>query len=105
MYDYPRNHPKLGVLSPTPAKIAQALAAKDASRIQPSGAYAADLLGLSEQVPAKAIFLTDVAGRRITVGREEIILKRTALRNKAKLAEVWGEEREGGQESLESQVR
>ncbi len=36
-----------------------ASAGRDRVRLQPSGAYAANLLGLSEQVPAKVVFLTD----------------------------------------------
>ena len=83
LYDYPSTHPKLGVLSPTPEKIALALAGKDNLRIQPSGAYAANLLGLSEQVPAKAIFLTDGTNRKIAVGKQEIILKQTTPKNMA----------------------
>ena len=38
---------------------AKALQSRDASRLQPTGAYAANLLGLSEQVPAKIVFMTD----------------------------------------------
>lgn len=83
LYDYPQQHPKLGDLLPTPSAIARALADKESSRIQPSGAYAANLLGLSEQVPAKVIFLTDGSDRRVTVGKQEIILKRTTPKNMA----------------------
>lgn len=90
LYDYPRRHPKLGVLAPTPDQIAQALAYKDSARIQPSGAYAANLLGLSEQVPARAVFLTDATDRRITVGRQEIVLKRTTPKNMATAGRVSG---------------
>ena len=90
LYDYPRQHPKLGDLSPTPEQIAQALADKESSRIQPSGAYAANLLGLSEQVPAKVVFLTDATDRRITVGRQEIILKRTTPKNMATAGRISG---------------
>jgi len=90
LYDYPKTHPKLGVMSPTPEQIARALADKDGSRIQPSGAYAANLLGLSEQVPAKAIFLTDATDRRITVGHQEIILTRTTPKNMATAGRTSG---------------
>jgi predicted transcriptional regulator of viral defense system len=90
LYDYPRTHPKLGDLSPTPEQIAQALADKDSSRIQPSGAYAANLLGLSEQVPAKVVFLTDATDRRVSVGRQEIILKRTTPKNMATAGRISG---------------
>src|SRR5215210_3236729 len=49
LYDYPKRHPKLGILSPSPDALAKALAGRDKVRLQPSGAYAANLLGLSEQ--------------------------------------------------------
>src|SRR5690349_3848569 len=61
VYDYPVNHPKLGVLNPTADAIAKALAGRDAARLQPAGGYAANLLGLSDQVPMKVVFLTDGA--------------------------------------------
>ena len=57
--DYPKLHTALGPLAPTPEALAKALAGRDRVRLQPSGAYAANLLGLSEQVPAKVVFLTD----------------------------------------------
>ena len=90
LYDYPRNHPKLGVLSPTPEQIAQALAGKDHLRIQPSGAYAANMLGLSDQVPAQAVFLTDGMNRNISVGNRTIVLKRTTPKNMAAAGRVSG---------------
>ena len=46
LYDYPRHDPQLGLLSPTADNIAKALAGSGATRLQPSGAYAANLLGL-----------------------------------------------------------
>ncbi len=90
LYLYPKRHPQLGVLSPTPDDIAQALAGKDDLRIQPSGAYAANLLGLSEQVPAKVVFLTDGTNRKIKVGNQEIILRRTTPKNMATAGRVSG---------------
>ncbi len=55
LYEYPREHPELGTLSPNLEKVAKALAGKDRIRLQPAGAYATNLLGLSEQVPAKVV--------------------------------------------------
>ena len=72
LYDYPRVHPKLGVLTPTPAAIAQAVAKKTNSRIQPSGAHAANRLGLSTQVPAHLVYLTDGNSKQIQVGNQTI---------------------------------
>ena len=90
LYDYPQKHPKLGLLAPTPEQIALALAGKDNLRIQPSGAYAANLLGLSEQVPAKVVFLTDGPERSLKVGNQEIVLKRTTPKNMAAAGRASG---------------
>src|SRR3954467_13223036 len=57
-YDFPKEHPVLGPLQPSAEDVAQALAGRDRIRLQPAGAYAANALGLSEQVPAKARVLT-----------------------------------------------
>ena len=46
----------------------------------PAGAYAANLLRLSEQVPAKAVFLTDGPAKKVRVGNQTIELKQTNLR-------------------------
>jgi hypothetical protein len=51
VYDLPRRDARLGDLSPTPDDVASALAGRDGARLQASGAHAANLLGLSDQVP------------------------------------------------------
>jgi hypothetical protein len=83
LYEYPRKHPSIGFLSPNPDKIAQAISFRDATRLQPSGAYAANILGLSDQIPAKIVFLTNGSGRRLKIGNQEILLKRTTPKNLA----------------------
>lgn len=83
LYDYPKLHSTLGALSPTPEALAKAMAGRDRVRLQPSGAYAANLLGLSEQVPAKVIFLTDGPSRVVQVGPMTLQLRRTTPRNMA----------------------
>jgi hypothetical protein len=59
------------------------LARRDAVRLQPTGAYAANILGLSEQVPTRIEFLTDGPSRRVKFGQQEIVLKGTTPRNMA----------------------
>jgi hypothetical protein len=81
LYDYPQQHPELGMLSPDVDKVAKALAGKDRIRLQPAGAYATNLLGLSEQVPAKVVFLTDGPSRTVKFGRQQIQLRHTTPRN------------------------
>ena len=81
VYDFPKEHPVLGLLSPSADDVAHALAGRDRTRLQPAGAYAANLLGLSDQVPAKAVFLTDGQSRTVKIGPTTIQLRRTTPRN------------------------
>jgi hypothetical protein len=90
LYEYPREHPELGTLSPDLEKVAHALAGKHRIRLQPAGAYATNLLGLSEQVPAKVVFLTDGSSRTVKIGRQEIQLRRTTPRNMATAGRLSG---------------
>lgn len=83
LYDYPVQHPVLRTVAPSADAVARALVGRDAIRLQPAGAYAANLLGLSEQVPSKVVFLTDGPARKVRVGTQEIILQRTTPRNMA----------------------
>jgi hypothetical protein len=81
IYDYPRHSEALGgPTSPDIDKIAHALARKFAWRIQPSGATAQNLLGLSTQVPARAVYLSDGPDRSYTVGRNKLDFEHTALK-------------------------
>ena len=75
IYDYPRVHKKLGILAPNPDDVAAVLAAKTGSRIQVSGARAANLLGLTDQVPAQLVYLTDGPAHRVKIGAQTIQLK------------------------------
>lgn len=75
IYDYPRVHKRLGPLLPNPDDVAAALAARTGSRIQVSGARAANLLGLTTQVPAQLVYLTDGRARRVKIGGQTIQLR------------------------------
>jgi len=90
LYDYPEKHPTLGELPANYERIAQALAGRDNLKIQPSGAYAANLLSLTEQVPAKIVFLTDGANKIVQVKNQQIVLKRTTPKNMATAGNVSG---------------
>lgn len=90
LYDYPKTDPQLGPLQPATDDIARALAGRDATRLQPSGAYAANLLGLSTQVPMKVVYLTDGRTRTVQVGKRQILLKHTTPRNMATAGKVSG---------------
>ena len=90
LYDYPKKHPKLGLLSPSVDAIADALKDRDSARIMPSGAYALNLLGLSEQVPMQVVFLTDGRARTVEVENRTIRLKNTTPKNMATSNRVSG---------------
>ena len=90
LYDYPRKHDELGLLAPSIDDVAHALKGRDAVRLQPSGAYAANLLGLSDQVPMRVVFLTDGPSKNVKLGQQEIILKRTTPRNMATAGRTSG---------------
>ena len=51
LYHYPKYDPQFGLLHPSSEEIARALADRDATRIQPSGGYAANLLGPPPKFP------------------------------------------------------
>ena len=79
IYYYPRTNPSLGItLSPTPDDVAAAIARRTGSRIEPSGAVAANMLGLTTQVPAKHVYHTDGPAKNIQLGNQILELKHVA---------------------------
>ena len=70
IYYYPKEDKVLGigVLMPSMDDIAQAIAKRDHAKIIPSGAYALNMLGLSTQVAANAVYYTNGSARRINIG-------------------------------------
>ncbi len=77
IYYVPKVDPLLGELLPSSEEVAQKIAAKERIRIQPSGAYALNKLGLSTQVPTKLVYITDGQQRIITLGKSKITFKPT----------------------------
>lgn len=75
LYEYPRTHPDLGVLPPNVEAVAKAMSEKNNTKLLATGAYAANLIGLTEQVPGKIIFLTNGGSKKIKIGNQEIIFK------------------------------
>ena len=81
IYDYPRSSELLGrLLGPDLDQVAQALARKFGWRTQPSGIAAQNILGLSTQVPAKLVYLSDGPERQYTIGKTTLEFKHTALK-------------------------
>lgn len=75
LYDLPRFHPKIGLLWPSAAAVALAIARQTGSRIKDAGPLAANALGLSTQVPATVAYLTDGPSRTVHVGRLRVSLR------------------------------
>ena len=90
LYDRPRHDELLGVLWPSVEAVVDALVGKDKLRTQPAGVYAANMLGLSEQVPAKIVLLTDGISRSVRAGPMEISFKRTTPRQMAAAGRLSG---------------
>jgi len=79
LYDFPRRHPKLGDLSPDRLAVAQAVARQHGDTICPTGAQAANMLGLSTQVPAKPVFATTGKAKTVNLGENQITLVPTRV--------------------------
>jgi hypothetical protein len=91
VYDYPRVHEALGItLTPPPEEIAKALARGHKSELQVTGAQAANVLGLSEQVPARVVFLTDGATGIVQIGNQTIQLRHASPRNMQTAGKISG---------------
>jgi hypothetical protein len=82
--------PRIGKLAPNPNAVARALASRSSSRIQVTGAQAANSLGLSTQVPARVVYLTDGDSKRVKIGRQTIELRRAAPRRMATAGRISG---------------
>ena len=79
LYQYPQMNQRLGIsIVPDADEIADALARQTGSRVAPSGAFAANQLGLSTQVPAKPVYLTDGRSRQVKVGNSIFTIKHVA---------------------------
>ncbi len=79
LYCYSKVNKRLGIdIPPDFDEIADALARQTGSRIVPSGATAANRLGLSTQVPGKPVYLTDGRSRRVRIGNFVVVVKHVA---------------------------
>ncbi len=81
LYDLPEVHPKLGAIMPSTEKVIEAIKTSEAIEVQPTGAYAANLLGLSTQIPMRIELYTNGPKKTIRFGKQEILLKPTTPKN------------------------
>jgi len=88
LYDYPRQHAKLGALSPDSGQVTQAFSAQSGDTLAPSEAAATVRTDLREELGFLAIFDRAMAGLRAIVDmpdRRAALLIRLLLQNSGKL--------------------
>lgn len=72
---------RFGPLYPDVSKIVEAVAQRDHAQVLPSGYTAANMLGLSTQVPMAYTYITSGSSRVLTVDGKTIHLQRAVPRN------------------------
>ncbi len=78
LFDSPKVHQRLGPLTPSIDDLAQAIARSSGQRALASDATAANQLGVSNQVPARPVFLTDGPTRDLRVGPQVVRFRHVA---------------------------
>lgn len=79
-YDFPKKSIRVGFRSPDPDQVAQAVARRSGHQLQASGAVAAHALGLSDQVPARAVYYTSGPTRTLKAGNRTVVLRNAGPR-------------------------
>ena len=81
LYDYPRLSKLIEEpMEPDLRQMDSALARKSGWRIQPSENTALNILGLSTQVPAQAVYLSDGPSKTYLVGQRKLTFKKRMLK-------------------------
>jgi len=82
-------HDKLfGEVLPSMEEIAASLAEKEHVKIMPTGQYALNKIGLSNQVPMKMVFLTNGTKKNITIGKSSIVFQPTTTKKLAMVGSI-----------------
>lgn len=76
IYYKPQKSALFGDVLPNPSAVAQAIAKLNDAHIVPDGSMALNMLGLSDQVPMKYVYLNDKLHKSEFVGNTEIVFKR-----------------------------
>jgi hypothetical protein len=90
IYAIPEKSDLLGTLSPSFDSVVHAIVKRDKAKIIPTGLFAENVLGLSTQVPAKAVYLTDATPRKLMIGKMPLIFKKTTPKNLAAKGRLSG---------------
>ncbi len=66
---------RFGSRAPAPEKVVQALAEQSGVTVVTHGASAANVLGLTQQVPIREVYLTSGRTRKLKIGHSEVLVK------------------------------
>jgi Family of unknown function (DUF6088) len=80
LYHLPRHDPVFGVLGSSYHAMQDLIQRKADGHVFPTGASAANVLGLCDQVPMRSWYLTTGPSRRIRKGKSEIVLRHVSPR-------------------------
>jgi Family of unknown function (DUF6088) len=80
LYVRPRMSKYAGEVPPTPETIATVVASAGQAKVDIAGAAAANMLGLSTQMPTQSVFITDGPSRHINVGKMRVTLRHVSAR-------------------------
>jgi len=110
IYDYPRISKLLNSeMGPDLDQLARALARRSGWRIQPSENTALNILGLSTQVPAQSVYLSDGPSKTYEIGKLQLVFKKRTLKEsvfKNKESELVVQALKAlGQERIDEKVR
>jgi len=68
---------------PALGEIAKAIAKRDKARLIPTGSYALNTLGLSNQVPLNTVYYTDGKARTLKINNLQIVFKKASTKKLA----------------------
>lgn len=89
LYDYPRKSKTLGVtIGPDVDRAARAHARKQQWDVVPHPALAANLLGLSQHVPARIVYLSNGPAHTIKIGNRDVVFKHARPKTFAAKTEI-----------------
>lgn len=88
VYVIPIHDKFFGEVLPSMEEIAASLAEKEHVKIMPTGQYALNKIGLSNQVPMKLVFLTNGTKKNITIGKSSIVFQPTTTKKLAMVGSI-----------------
>jgi len=88
VYVIPIHDKFFGEVLPSMEEIAASLAEKEHVKIMPTGQYALNKIGLSNQVPMKMVFLTNGTKKNITIRKSSIVFQPTTTKKLAMVGSI-----------------